>query len=260
MGILERFSLEGKVAVVTGGAGKYGRQILAALAEAGATTYVASRNLKALEAVAAEHRTLGQDVTALQYDQGDEKSILALRDEILKRSGQVDVLVNNSVARVMKSYDDTAAAFEGSMHVNATGLFLITRALGDVMAERGKGSIINIGSIYGMVGTDPTNYTGTTMGSWVPDYYFHKGGMINFTRFLGSYYGPKGIRCNCVSPGGFWEETMPEVFVRNYSSHTFMGRLANTSDLMGIIVLLASDASSYITGVNVPVDGGYTAR
>jgi NAD(P)-dependent dehydrogenase (short-subunit alcohol dehydrogenase family) len=84
--------------------------------------------------------------------------------------------------------------------------------------------------------------------------------MINFTRFLGSYYGPKGIRCNCVSPGGFWEETMPEVFVRNYSSHTFMGRLANTSDLMGIIVLLASDASSYITGVNVPVDGGYTAR
>ncbi|HXG23232.1 MAG TPA: SDR family oxidoreductase [Chthonomonadales bacterium] len=261
MGVLDMFSLKDKVALVTGGAGLYGRQIVAALAEAGAQTYTAARTLGPLEEVAATLRAQGHDVTALSYDQAQESSILTLRDAILQRSGRIDVLVNNAVLRPMRQgFMDDAAAFARSMEVNATGLFIITRAMGDVMAEQGNGSIINIGSIQGMVGPDPTIYRGTQMHGWYPDYFFHKGGMINFTRFIASYYGGRGVRCNCVSPGGFWTETMPEAFVRQYSDRTFLGRLANETDLMGIIVFLASDASAYVTGTNIPVDGGYTAK
>jgi NAD(P)-dependent dehydrogenase (short-subunit alcohol dehydrogenase family) len=261
MGILDRFSLHGKVALVTGGAGLYGRQIVAALAEAGACTYVAARHVEVLESLSAEHRAQGLDVIARQYDQGDEGSILSLCDTITKEAGRVDILVNNAVLRPMKQgYLDDAATFAESMRVNATGLFVITRAFGNFMAEQGSGSIINIGSIQGMIGTDPTIYRGTSMSGWYPDYFFHKGAMINFTRFIASYYGASSVRCNCVSPGGFRTPDHPEPFVRQYSDRTFLGRLANSTDLMGIIVFLGSDASAYITGANIPVDGGYTAK
>lgn len=262
MNILNQFSLKGKVALMTGGAGLYGRQIVAALAEAGARTLIASRNVAELEKVAQEHRAQGQDVTALKLDQGNEASILELRDEVKKRYGGLDVLVNNAVLRPMKSgYQgaDAGATFAESMQVNATGLFLITRAMGDLMAERKQGSIINIGSMQGMIAPDPAIYRGTDMNGWYPDYFFHKGGMINFTRFIGSYYGAYGIRCNCVSPGGFFNN-QPETFVRQYSERTFLGRMAGDTDLKGIVAFLASDASAYITGANIPVDGGYTAK
>lgn len=261
MAVLDMFSLKGRVALVTGGAGLYGRQIVGALAEAGAETFIASRDIEALKVVAGEHRAQDRDVTALQYDQGDEQSILTLRDEILLRSGRVDILVNNSVARPMKrGFGDDASTFAESMCVNATGLFLITRTFGDTMAERQRGSIINIASIQGMVGPDPTIYRGTNLSGWYPDYFFHKGGMINFTRFIASYYGARNVRCNCISPGGYRTKKHPAAFVRQYSDRTFLGRLANDTDLMGAIVFLASDASSYVTGVNIPVDGGYTAK
>lgn len=260
MGILETFSLTKKVVLVTGGAGLYGRQIVAACAEAGAETHIASRNIDALEKLADEHRKNGYSVIAHRLDQAVEESVITLKDTIREQGGRLDVLVNNAVARPMKGYDDDVAAFEESMRINGTGLFLITRVMGDFMAQSEGGSIINIGSIMGMIGPDPTNYTGTSMSAWYPDYFFHKGGMINFTRFVASYYGDKGIRCNCVSPGGLHQQTMPEAFVRNYNSRTLLGRLANDTDLKGIIVFLASDASVYITGTNIPVDGGYTAK
>lgn len=177
-------------------------------------------------------------------------------------TGGNDVLINNAVLRPMKSgYEgkDAGATFAESMQVNATGLFLITRAMGDLMAERRQGSIINIGSIQGMIGPDPTIYRGTEMNGWYPDYFFHKGGIVNFTRFIGSYYGAHGIRCNCISAGGFFSN-QPEAFVRQYSERTFLGRMAGDADLRGIVVFLASDASSYLTGTNIPVDGGYTAK
>jgi NAD(P)-dependent dehydrogenase (short-subunit alcohol dehydrogenase family) len=260
MNILDQFTLKGKVALMTGGAGLYGRQIVTALAEAGARTVIASRDVAALEKVAEEHRAQGQDVTALQLDQGEEASIMNLRDEVKARYGGLDVLINNAVLRPMKKgYQDSAATFAESMQVNATGLFLITRAMGDLMAERKQGSIINIGSIQGMIGPDPTIYRGTDMSGWYPDYFFHKGGIINFTRFIGSYYGAHGIRCNCVSAGGFFSN-QPEAFVRQYSERTFLGRMAGEGDLKGIVVFLASDASAYLTGTNIPVDGGYTAK
>ncbi|HAH86238.1 MAG: SDR family oxidoreductase [Armatimonadota bacterium] len=260
MHVLETFALNGRTALVTGGAGLYGRQIVESLAEAGAQVFVASRSIGLLEEVAGQMRADGLNVCALCFDQGDESSVLALRDEIIKRAGKLDILVNNAVLRPMKGFDDDASAFAESMNVNATGLFVITRAMGDVMAQSGGGSIINIGSIQGMAGPDPTIYRGTNMSGWVPDYFFHKGGMINFTRFVASYYGSRGIRCNCVSPGGFLTEGMPQAFVQQYSDRTFLGRLAGPADLKGIITFLASDASLYITAANIPVDGGYTAK
>ncbi|HOF87555.1 MAG TPA: SDR family oxidoreductase [Armatimonadota bacterium] len=257
MSILDHFSLTGKTALVTGAAGRYGRQMAEALAEAGARVVVASRQLDALTACAEEMRGRGYDVTALAYDQAEEASILALRDA----AGPVDVLVNNAVLRPMRDgYADSAARFAASMDANATGLFLISRAFGDGMAARGRGAIINIGSIQGMVGPDPFIYRDTPLHGWYPDYFFHKGGLLNFTRFLASYYGRFGVRVNCVSPGGFGTDDMPEPFVRQYSERTLLGRLANDTDVKGIIVFLASDASAYITGTNIPVDGGYTAK
>ncbi len=260
MSVLDSFSLKGKTALVTGGAGLYGRQIVRALAEGGARTFAASRDLENLRAFTDRLAAEGLEAFALRLDQGDEKSVLGLRDEIV-RAGGLSILVNNAVLRPMKKgFGDEAAAFAESMKVNATGLFVITRAMGDVMAARRGGSIINIGSIHGLVGPDPPIYEGTEMHGWYPDYFFHKGGMINFTRFTASYYGARGVRCNCVSPGGFRTDKMPEAFVRNYSRRTFLGRLAGDTDLMGVVVFLASDASAYITGANIAVDGGYTAK
>ncbi len=260
MTVLDSFSLAGKTALITGGAGIVGKQIVRALAEAGAHTCVASRNLESLESLKAEFAAEGLGIHPYALDQADEASILKVRDAILAERSSVDVLVNNAVLRPMKGYGDSAEAFDASMRVNATGLFLITRAFGDAMAERGAGSIVNIGSMMGMIGPEPANYANTTMSGWYPDYFFHKGGMINFTRFIASYYGSKDVRCNCLSPGGFQTENHPEAFVRQYNERTCLGRMANASDMMGSVVFLASDASRYITGANIPVDGGYTAK
>lgn len=260
--ILDRFSLAGKVAVVTGGAGLYGRQIVRALAEAGAHTVVAARSRSALEALAAEFSAEGLSVSAETFDQGVEASVQSLRDMVLEKQGRIDVLVNNAVLRTMKKgMQDDASTFGESMRVNATGLFTISRAFGDAMETQGSGgSIINIGSIQGMVGPDEWIYEGTGMNGWYPDYFFHKGGMVNFTRYVAAYYGRFGIRCNCLSPGGFETPQTAPRFRKQYSQRTFLGRLANESDLMGSVVFLASDASAYLTGTNIPVDGGYTAK
>ncbi len=258
MPVLDQFSLRNKVAVMTGGAGLYGRQIAEALAEAGARTFMASRGVEKLEAQAATFRRAGLDVTALPLDQGREESVLALLDRVIALAGGVDVLVNNAVLRPMADWTSPAADFARSMEVNATGVFMMTRAFGEHMAGRGGGSIINVGSIQGMVGPDYTLYEGLGWGS-PPDYFFHKGGMINFTRYAASRLGPRGVRVNCISPGGFFADQDPR-FVDRYNARTFLGRMANEQDLKGIIVFLASDASLYVTGANIPVDGGYTAK
>lgn len=261
MHVQQLLSLEGKTAVLSGGAGLYGRQIVAALAEAGANTYIASRNVEALEEVAQAHREKGEKVSALPLDLADESSILALRDTVLERSGRVDILVNNAVLRVSDSWEDPLDNFDRSWRINATGLHAITRAFGQPMVEQGAGSIINIGSMMGMVGVEPANYERTDMAfEWSPEYFFHKGGMLNYTRFCGSYFGRFNVRCNCVSPGGLRGGNQPENFVRNYSARTQLGRMANDTDLKGVIVFLASEASAYVTGANIPVDGGYTAK
>lgn len=261
MDVMNLYSLAGKTALITGGAGLYGRQLVAGLAEAGARVFVAARNIDPLRVLENEHRQQGRDVTALSYDQGEEESVLALRDVILQRAGGCDILVNNAVLRPMQAgFKDSAATFARSMQVNATGLFVITRAFGDAMAERGGGSIVNIGSIHGLIAPDPWLYEGTDVTGWYPDYFFHKAGMVNFTRFVASYYGSRNVRCNCVAPGGYQTEKHQARFLENYARHTMLERMANDDDLKGVVVFLAGNAAAYITGVTLPVDAGYTAK
>jgi len=250
--------LAGQIVLLTGGAGLYGRGLAAQLAAAGATLILASRQVDALERVAAEERALGRIVHARALDQADEASILRLRDGVLAEFGRLDGLVNNAVARPMKSADAPLADWEASMKTNATGLFALTRAFGDAMAARGSGSIVNIGSIQGMVGPDYALYDGLGMHA-IPDYFFHKAGMVNLTRFFAAHYGPCGVRVNCLSPGGFFSGQHP-TFVERYAKATFLRRMADDRDLGGPVIFLLSDAARYVTGVNLPVDGGYTAH
>ena len=261
MKVLESFSLKGKVALLTGGAGLYGRQIAEALAEAGAVTHIASRNVAELEKVAEALRAAGGDVTALSLDLEDESSIQALVAEIVRRSGRLDVLVNNAVTRcACGGWDLSMETFDKSLRVNASALFCLTRLAGDEMKKAGGGSVINIGSYMGLRGPDPLNYAGTDMmANPSPIYFYEKGGMANFTRFAASVLGPYQIRVNAIHPGGFFNN-QPEAFVKNYSANTMLGRMANATDLKGAVVFLASDASRYLTGTNIPVDGGYTAK
>ena len=258
MHINQLYNLKDRVALVTGGSGLFGRQIVASLAEAGAITVMASRNTEKLKQQADQFKAEGLDVKVAPLDQSREQSIDGLRDFMLREYGQIDVLVNNSVLRPMKAWTDPVSSFEESMKVNATGIFLMTRTFGAAMASRGRGSIINIGSIQGCIGPDLTLYKDLTTPP-PPDYFFHKGGMIQLTRYAASVLGASGVRVNCISPGGFLFD-QSEQFVKRYSDRTFLGRMANEEDLKGIIVFLASDASAYVTGTNIPVDGGYTAK
>ena len=251
-------SLAGKTILLTGGAGLYGRGLAAQLAETGATLILASRNLAALEKIVAEERARGRAVHACSFDQAEESSILRLRDNVLAEFGRIDGLVNNAVARPMQRANGPLADWEASMKTNATGLFAITRAFGDAMAKRGTGSIVNIGSIQGMVGPDYSLYEGLDMHA-LPDYFFHKAGMINLTRFFAAHYGPQGVRVNCVSPGGFFSGQHP-TFIERYTKATFLRRMAGDRDLGGPVIFLLSETAGYVTGANLPVDGGYTAH
>ena len=258
MNVMESFSLKGKVALLTGGAGLYGRQLCRALCEAGATVYIASRNLEKLQAEA--DRT---GATALRLDLDSDESIASAVDEIVKRSGRIDILVNNAVSRcACGEWAENMDYFDRSLHTNASSLFVLTKRVAEIMKKQRSGSIINIGSYMGLLGPDPTNYTGTDMFDFEkasPIYFYEKGGMSNFTRFAASVLGHWNIRVNCIAPGGCFNN-QPEAFVRQYSANTMLGRLANDEDLKGLLVFLASDASAYITGTVIPADGGYTAK
>lgn len=257
--MIESFKLTDKVAVVSGGAGKYGRQIVAALAEAGAQVIMASRNVEKLKETASEFEAEGLHIEVESLDQGDEASIRSLHDRVLERYGRVDVLVNNAVGRVMKKgWQETGDVCLESMKINAVGPFLMTRDFGDTMAKQGSGSIINVGSIQGVVGIDLSLYEGLGMSS-SPDYYMHKGAMRQLTRYAAAHLGPNGVRVNTVIPGGMFANQNP-TFVERYNKRTFLGRMANETDLKGAIVFLASDASVYVTGSDLVVDGGYTAK
>jgi len=262
MRVLNSFSLKGKVALLTGGAGQYGRQIEEALYEAGAELYLASRNLAALEEVAESLRHDGGNVSALQLDLSSEASMDEVVAKIVARSGRLDILVNNAVTRsATNGWNQPLAKFDESLHVNASAMFYLTRLAAEEMKKQQSGSIINIGSYMGLLGPNPTNYGGTDMmTNPSPIYFFEKGGMVNFTRWAASILGEYQIRVNCINPGGFQTPSQNPEFVKNYSRNTMLGRLANSTDLKGIIVFLASDASAYITGANIPVDGGYSAK
>lgn len=258
MNIWDLFDLTGRVAIVTGGTGQYGTPLSEALAEAGAHVIIASRNKERCQQWADELVGRGLKASADSYDQADESSILAFRDRMWQQFGAVDVLVNNSVARYMSRYSDPLETWRKSLEVNGAGLFAISRAFMDPMMERGKGSIVNISSIQGVVGPDFANYAGTTKTT-PPDYQFHKHGLIGLTKYLAAWGGPHGVRVNAISPGGFEvENTLEEPFHSQYCRRVYLGRLARHDDIKGAVVYLASDASGYVTGQNLVVDGGYT--
>ena len=255
------FSLTGKVILQSGGTGLLGRALVTSLAASGATLVVASRDAAKLTAVAGAERAANRSVDAEQVDLAHESSIHALRDRVLERHGRIDGLVFNAVSRPMRSMTDELAAWRSSMDTNATGFFALVRAMGDAMARSGGGSIVNIASMQGMIGMNPWLYEGTTMTA-APDYFFHKGGMINLTRYLASHYGPQRVRVNVVSPGGIFnpEKPQPPAFLERYGKMTMLGRMADAHEITGAVVFLLSDAASYITGSNLVVDGGYTAK
>lgn len=257
MHIKELLNLDGRVALVTGGYGLYGSPLSEALAEAGAHVVIASRSLEPCQAFAAKLRERGLKASADSYDQGSESSILQLRDRLLKQFTAVPILVNNSVGRAMSGFGDTLEAWHKSMAINADGVFAISRAFIEPMMAAGNGSLINISSIQGVVAPDFSNYAGTTM-STPPDYHFHKHGMIGLTKYLAAYAGPRGVRVNAISPGGFQTANHREPFISQYCRRVFLGRMARYDDIKGAVVFLASDAAAYITGHNLLVDGGYT--
>jgi len=269
MTIDQIFSLKGKTAIVTGAIGLIGKKHCEALAGAGANVVVADMNEEACEAfaVSLDDRHLG-----VELDVTNEASLKAARDKILAKYGTIDVLVNNAAINDMFENPELAkeqsafenyplSSFRKSLDVNVTGVFLASQVFGTVMAEKGSGSIINLASTYGMVGPDQSIYRDkegnqTFFKSAV--YPVTKGAVINFTRFLAAYWGNKGVRVNTLSPGGV-ENSQDEFFIKNYSAKTLLGRMATASDYQGALIFLASDASAYMTGANLVVDGGWTA-
>lgn len=258
MNVNELLSLKGKTILITGGEGLYGSCMTQALAEAEGTVITASPFLDDANKFVEELKSQGfNNVCAKYVDQTDHASILKLQDEIKEEFGKLDVFVNNAVARPMKKYTDPLDTFVKSMTVNATGMFDITREMGDFMGDSGGGVIVNIASMQGMFSADFKLYEGTDYDS-PPDYHFHKGGMISLTKYLARKLAPKKIRINSLSPGGLYTGQV-EPFLSNYCNKVPLGRMANRDDIKGVVVFLASDASAYINGENILMDGGLHA-
>ena len=257
MHLKELLSLKGKIVLVTGGAGKFGKCLVEGLSEADGTVITASRNLEACRKVADEFKEKGLDVHALQLDQGEHESVMKLKEQIEEEFGGLDVFVNNAVGLPMVRYNDPLETWAESMRVNSTGMFDLTREMAELIAKRGGGSIINIASMKGMFSPDFTLYAGTDMDA-SPDYNFHKGGMISLTKYLARKLAPQKIRVNSISPGGLFAN-QPQPFLDSYNKAVPLGRMANNDDIKGLAVLLASRASDYITGENILIDGGLHA-
>ncbi|MFH0796166.1 MAG: SDR family oxidoreductase [Candidatus Omnitrophota bacterium] len=258
MNVQELFSLKGRVVLVTGSTVNYGACIATGLAEAGAAVIITSRNLEKSQKKANELVKMGFSVTPGQLDIADEKSIRTLKEKIISEHGRIDILVNNAVLRPGGPGMSLAQVWQESMRVNAVGLHLCTSIFLEQMAKQKKGNIINIASMYGMVAQYLPMYVGTGFESDESgDYFFHKAGMINYTRFLAVRCASDNIRVNCISPGGLFAN-QPERFLERYYRHVPLGRMADEDDIKGAVVYLASEASSYVTGHNLVVDGGWT--
>jgi NAD(P)-dependent dehydrogenase (short-subunit alcohol dehydrogenase family) len=269
MNSLELFSLKNKVAIVTGALGLIGKNHCYALADAGANIVVcdldAEQCIKFASTLPTKSIGIGVDIT-------NKFSVENLRDKTLNEFGRIDILVNNAAINDMFENPQAAAEqsmfenypldmWQKSLDVNVTGTFLCSQVIGSEMAKVGRGSIINIASTYGLVGPDQSIYKkpdGTQNFYKSPAYPATKGAIVNFTRFLSAYWGNKGVRVNTLIPGGV-ENNQDEYFIKNYSAKTQLGRMAHPADYKGAIIFLASDASSYMTGANLIVDGGWTA-
>lgn len=274
MSILDKFNLKGRVAIVTGGVGLLGAEFCRTLAEAGAAVAVVDLNGDAANKVADGLTNSDYKASAIAADITQPDSVNAMVASVLATFGRLDVLVNS--AALDPKFDASAAskgiapgAFEdypleqwnAAMSVNLTGMFLVTQACVRPMIAQGKkGSIINICSTYGLNGPDQRIYIkdGKRV-AYKPVYYtVTKAGVMGFTKYLAAYYADTEIRVNALTPGGVFNDH-EEYFVKNYSAKTILGRMAKKDEMNGALLFLASDASSYMTGNNVVVDGGWTA-
>ncbi|WP_077024233.1 SDR family oxidoreductase [Fuerstiella marisgermanici] len=258
--VFDQFSMDGKVALVTGGTGFLGSAACRALAEAGASVVVASRSKDRAETAAASLPSAGAARHfGVQLDHLNEDSLDAGFDAAVKVAGQVDVLINNGQqGHALDLTDVTGEAFTKDLQ-NATGYFLLARRLHDhVVGRQVSGSIVMIGSMYGVVGSYPDAYEGICAASPV-QYHALKGGIIHMTRHLAVYWANENVRVNCLSPGPFPSEKAPAEMVERLKTKSPMNRMGRPEELCGPLLLLASDAGSYITGQNLLVDGGWTA-
>ena len=251
------FNLKGKVALVTGGAGRVGRQLSLALAQAGASVMVGSRNDEQCKAFATRLQEDGHEAFGFKLDVTDETSVVKSLDTVIKKYNRLDILVNNAgIATNVPVEELEIEEFERVMQVNVTGIFTCSKILSAPMKSSKKGSIINISSIYGVTAADQRIYVDSKRNSSLP-YAASKAAVIQMTRYLAVYWADHGIRVNSISPGGVFDNQEPD-FLKLYNSRVPLGRMAGPYDLMGAILFLASDASSYITGHNLLVDGGWT--
>ena len=258
--IHQLFSLRGKTALITGGCGHLGSAMARGLAEAGASVILTSRNVAKAEAAAALlPREEGPTHFGLALDHMQPETLPASFAEAVALAGQIDVLVNNGHEALGKDWTNVTAE-EFSRHLaNAAGYFELSRLVRNHALERKAGaSIIQIGSMYGVVGSYPEAYEGVVPASPVA-YHALKGGIVHMTRHLAVYWAKDGVRVNCLSPGPFPKESVNSEMVARLRTKSPMRRMGEPWELKGAVVFLASDASSYVTGQNLLVDGGWTA-
>jgi len=266
------FDLTGRSAVVTGGAGLLGRQFCQTLAEAGAAVAVVDINAGEAKSVAEDINQTGGRGMAIPTDITDPDSVAAMVDSTLKAFGRLDILVNS--AALDPKFDPEGIAEQGqnafetfplegwqqAIEVNLTGMFLCTQDAVKPMLAQGRGVVVNLCSMYGLVGPDQRLYQreGRPPQYKPVTYSVTKAGVLGMTQYLAAYYGAKNIRVNALTPGGVFNQH-DEEFVKAYSARAVLGRMAEQDEMNGALLFLASDASSYMTGANLVVDGGWTA-
>ena len=253
--VLAPFSLDGRVAIVTGASSGLGDRFARVLHAAGASVAVAARRVDRLKALADE---LGDRVDAVQCDVAVEADCEHLVASTIERFGRIDVLVNNAGTdnSMVAAEDEALADFQRVVDVNLTGPFVLSKLVGRQMLSQGSGSIVNVASMLGLVASAPVKNAA---------YCATKGAIVNLTRELAVQWARKGVRVNALGPGWFPSEMTAEM-VEDPSSTQFvrstcpMARYGAPGELDGALLFLASDASSYVTGQVLVVDGGWTAR
>ena len=255
------FDLSGKTALVAIPEGPYGKAAALALCEAGAKVYLASDDTVAASKVADAIKKDGYTATVIGYDPAKEESILKLKDQIIKESGKLDVFVLNAGERFTSSWDaGTSDQLMSNLKKNQVGTMLITKIMGTAMTENKAGSIIFLSSVYAFVGPDTYNSESSpemAASDFSLDRVFTVGGYVNYARQAASYLGQFNIRVNtiCAAP-----LDKPAKYAEEFAKRTTLLRNAKESDVKGLVVYLASDASSFMSGISIPLDGGYTAK
>lgn len=261
--VQELFNLTGKVFLVAGGARNLGRDMALALAEAGADGVVTSRNASAAQKTSEEiSKRTGREVISQMLDATIEKNVQEVVAEVLKKFGHIDILVNcvggGASGGSSTTFEDRLLSDWEFLHkTNINSIFLLSKHVIPIMKKQGGGSIVNIASIAGIIGRDRRVYV-EGMSAQSIDYASAKAAILGLTRDLAAYLGPDGIRVNAISPGGF-ERGQPEQFIKSYCDKTPLRRMGRDGvDIKGAILFLSSDASAYVTGHNLVVDGGFT--